>query len=32
MKSAYGLKIPEPDPELTHVGPGMTKKHQNAKA
>ena len=22
MKSAYGLKIPEPDPELTHVGPG----------
>ncbi len=22
MKSAYGLKIPEPDPELTRVGPG----------
>src|SRR5205809_3425984 len=22
MKSAYGLKIPEPDPELTCVGPG----------
>ncbi|MGH7771872.1 MAG: Rieske 2Fe-2S domain-containing protein [Candidatus Binatia bacterium] len=22
MRSAYGLKIPEPDPELTHVGPG----------
>jgi len=22
MKSAYGLKIPEPDPDLTHVGPG----------
>ena len=22
MKSAYGFKIPEPDPELTHVGPG----------
>ena len=21
MKSAYGLKIPEPDPELTRVGP-----------
>lgn len=23
MKSAYGFKIPEPDPELTRVGPGM---------
>lgn len=22
MKSAYGFKIPEPDPELTRVGPG----------
>lgn len=22
MKSAYGLKIPDPDPELTRVGPG----------
>jgi len=22
VKSAYGLKIPEPDPELTRVGPG----------
>jgi len=22
MKSAYGLKVPEPDPELTRVGPG----------
>ncbi len=22
MKSAYGLKIPEADPQLTHVGPG----------
>jgi phenylpropionate dioxygenase-like ring-hydroxylating dioxygenase large terminal subunit len=22
MKSAYGLKIPEPDPTLTRVGPG----------
>lgn len=22
MKSAYGLTISEPDPELTHVGPG----------
>jgi len=22
MKSAYGLKIPEPDPQLTHVGAG----------
>jgi phenylpropionate dioxygenase-like ring-hydroxylating dioxygenase large terminal subunit len=22
MKSAYGLKIPEPDPALTRVGPG----------
>jgi phenylpropionate dioxygenase-like ring-hydroxylating dioxygenase large terminal subunit len=22
IKSAYGLKIPEPDPELTRVGPG----------
>jgi phenylpropionate dioxygenase-like ring-hydroxylating dioxygenase large terminal subunit len=22
MKSAYGLRIPEPDPELTYVGPG----------
>jgi phenylpropionate dioxygenase-like ring-hydroxylating dioxygenase large terminal subunit len=24
MKSAYGLKIPEPDPELTRVGPGTS--------
>ena len=22
MKSAYGLRVPEPDPELTRVGPG----------
>jgi hypothetical protein len=24
VKSAYGLKIPEPDPELTRVGPGTS--------
>jgi phenylpropionate dioxygenase-like ring-hydroxylating dioxygenase large terminal subunit len=24
MKSAYGLRIPEPDPELTRVGPGTS--------
>jgi hypothetical protein len=23
VKSAYGFRIPEPDPELTRVGPGM---------